>query len=160
MTVSRRPRDPGLDEDLWRRHRDELLRFATALVGPNDAHDVVADAFIRCTKAIGSVDVAKRRAYLYRAVSNQATSHHRASGRRWRRELATVVASAVPAPENFHDVRTAVMRLSVRQRAVVYFVYWQGAPITEAAATLGLSVSSARQHLERAHGQLRKALHG
>ena len=40
-----------IDEDLWRQHADELLRFATVLVGPTDAYDVVADVMLRAAPA-------------------------------------------------------------------------------------------------------------
>jgi RNA polymerase sigma factor (sigma-70 family) len=160
MSVSQRARDPEVSEELWRVHRDELLRFATTLVGPHDAYDVVTDAFVRCVKNIDRVPVENRRAYLHRAVANEAVSHHRSCGRRWRRDLAGIVSDVVPAEDSFADVRTALMELSVQQRAVVYFVYWQDAQLPQVATTLGMSLRTARQHLDRAHVKLRKALHG
>ncbi len=36
------------DGDVYRLHAHELVRFATVLVGPDDAPDVVANAFVRC----------------------------------------------------------------------------------------------------------------
>ena len=160
MIVSRNVCDPDLGEELWRLHRDELLCFATTLVGPDDAHDVVIDAFIRCVKTIHTVPAANRRAYLQRAVTNQAVSHHRSCGRRWRRDLAALVNPVMSHEDTFADVRTALMELSVQQRAVVYFVYWEDEQVPQVAITLGMSVRTVRQHLDRAHVKLRKALHG
>ena len=34
-------------EAAYRRHSDELIRYATVLVGPDDASDVVTDAMVR-----------------------------------------------------------------------------------------------------------------
>lgn len=42
-------------EDLYRRHVGELIHFATVLVGPVDAVDVVADAIV-ATIAAGTLD--------------------------------------------------------------------------------------------------------
>jgi hypothetical protein len=39
-------------EQLWRAHAGELIRYATLLVGPDDAADVVAAAFLQ-TATIG-----------------------------------------------------------------------------------------------------------
>jgi DNA-directed RNA polymerase specialized sigma24 family protein len=35
------------DEELYRKHADELTRFATGLVGPGEASDVVSAAVFR-----------------------------------------------------------------------------------------------------------------
>jgi hypothetical protein len=35
------------NEDIYRKHCEELVRFATGLVGPFDAHDVVTEACLR-----------------------------------------------------------------------------------------------------------------
>lgn len=43
---------------LWRAHAADLVRFATVLVGPADAHDIVVEAFLRGAARIelGAVD--------------------------------------------------------------------------------------------------------
>ena len=39
------------DEEIYRKHAGDLSRLAWMLVGANDAHDVLADAFINATEA-------------------------------------------------------------------------------------------------------------
>ena len=58
---------PTMDE-LWRAHAAELVGFATVLVGPADAHDIVVEAFLRSYGAVTTGRVTRPRAYLFRAV--------------------------------------------------------------------------------------------
>jgi len=62
--------------DAYRQHRIALIRFATVLVGPDDAHDVVSAAVVR---VLGSAptSLSHPRAYLYQAVANQARNFKR-----------------------------------------------------------------------------------
>ena len=50
-------------DELWRSHADELLRFATVLVGPTDAHDVVVEAFLKSVESMAPGGVTNHRAY-------------------------------------------------------------------------------------------------
>ena len=115
---------PPTDEQTYRQLAPELIRFATALVGPSDAADVMANAF---TKALASrhwSNVLNRRAYLYRAVHNEAHSHTRRRIRHRLRETSSSAQQTWELPGLRPDVRAAVLRLSVRQRAVIVLTYW------------------------------------
>ena len=112
------------DEEIYRKYADDLVRFATGLVGPFDAADVVTDACLRAFGAKGWREVANPRAYLYRSVLNQASSHHRATLRRRMREMRSALPEEVPMTETDLDVLAAVDRLSVQQRAAVILTYW------------------------------------
>lgn len=86
--VNRSKRESALTEkeEIDRKHIEELVRFATGLVGPFDAQDVVTDV---CLSAFGSSSwrtVANRRTYLYRSVVNHA--HRSTRRRRLREQLA------------------------------------------------------------------------
>lgn len=146
------------EEDLWREHADELLRFATVLVGPNDAYDVVADAMLRASGQASSPSVTNKRAYLFRAVANRATDQRRTQRRRWRRDLAAIGPATAAQPDDFADVRRAVADLTLSQRAVVYFTYWEDLPERAIAELLQLSPGTVHHTLERARATLRKAL--
>lgn len=150
-----RPPSP-LTEQLWRDHAPELMRYATVLVGPADAHDIVVDAFVRAVPKLSTV--ANRRAYLFRAVTSHAHDLRRSRERRWVRDLAAVGPASTAAPDTFVDVRRAVAELSLSQRSVVYFAYWQDLTEREIADTLGLSLGTVHRHLDRARTHLRKAL--
>lgn len=150
---------------LYERHADELMRFATSVAGPDNAADVVSIAFVG---ALGSPDwtrVDNQRAYLYRSVLNAARTSARSDGRRSRREdvaagrqvtaMPTVVG-ADPDP----DIWRAVSALSDRQRAVVYLTYWMDMTTEQIAALLDLSTGSVKKHLDRGRTALRNTLGG
>lgn len=157
-TVDVTSSDAVSDAELYRRHAPELVRFAAMLVG-DDAEDVVASAFARCMSADGWSGVRNRRAYLFRAVANEARTFQRSALRRQVREqrVATdgVVEVGVPRPEVWEAVDT----LSIRQRAVVYLTYWHDMSDVMVAEHLGIGPGSVRRHLARAKDTLRKVLH-
>src|SRR5262245_49594481 len=107
----------SVDEDLWRLHAAELLRFATVLVGPSDAYDIVADTMLRAAAHVNSPTVTNKRAYLFRAVANRAADQRRSQLRRWKRDLAAVGPASTSQPDDFRDVRRAVAGLTPMQRA-------------------------------------------
>ncbi|MEY4175888.1 MAG: hypothetical protein RI900_3053 [Actinomycetota bacterium] len=145
-------------ERLWRQYGEELVRFASVLVGPGDAHDVAVEAVLRASRRLGQVEETAHRAYLHRAVANQAKNWARSRSRRWRRDLAGVGPASTGASDPQLDVRRAVAALSVLQRAVVFLVYWADMTERDAAEFLGISPGSVRQHMVRARANLRKAL--
>lgn len=145
-------------DELWRSHADELLRFATVLVGPTDAHDIVVEAFLRSAESMAPGVVTNQRAYLFRAVVNHAHDLRRSRERRWARDLAAIGPASAAAPDTFIDVRRAVAELSVQQRAVVYFAYWEDLPERSIADLLQVAPGTVRRHLVRARFNLRKAL--
>ena len=146
------------DAELLGKYAEELTRFATGIVGPNEAPDVVSAAFLRCMVSRRWPTVTDRRAYLYRAVMNEARAARRSLTRRRQRErsaaLAEPVAYDAPSPE----VLEAVHRLSVRQRAVVVLTYWQDLEPASVARLLGVSEGAVRRHLARARAHLREHL--
>lgn len=146
------------DAELYRQHAPELVRFAAVLVG-DDAEDVVASAFARCMSAEGWAGVENHRAYLFRAVANEARSLQRSAVRRRVREQRVavdgIIEVGVPRPE----VWEAVESLSIRQRAVVYLTYWHDMSDVMVAEHLGIGSGSVRRHLARAKDTLRKVLH-
>jgi len=157
IAVEKPPSSNELDA-LWKRFGDELLRFATVLVGPTDAHDVTIDAFVRAASSSQHADVANQRAYLFRAVANQASNWRRSRQRRSARELRQLGPGTTTGPDSTIDVRRAVADLSVRQRAVVYLIYWEDRTPADVATMLQMSPSSVNQHLHRAKSHLQKAL--
>lgn len=146
------------NEDIYRKHSGELVRFATGLVGPFDAQDVVADACLRAFQSRQWPGVANRRAYLYRSVLNQARSHHRSTVRRRIREQAGAMPVAVtPSPIDI-DVLRAVDKLSMQQRASVFLTYWEDLKPGDVAGRLGISEGSVKRHLARARARLKELL--
>lgn len=141
----------------WHDHGPTVVRYATLLVGPNDAPDVVAIAFGKLTQPHreGMSDV---RSYWMRAVFTVAQDQHRSRRRRQVRDLHAVLPAATTMPETELDIRRAVASLSVQQRAVVYFTYWEDLDSTQIASLLGIDAATVRRHLSRARARLRKVL--
>ncbi|MGF1665912.1 MAG: RNA polymerase sigma factor [Acidimicrobiia bacterium] len=146
------------DEAIYRKHADELVRFATGLVGPFDAADVVADACMAAFRSSGWNGVSEQRAYLYRAVLNQARMHHRSTLRRRLREQRAAVRDTVSDREPDLDVLAAIERLSLQQRAVVMLTYWEDLPIDEVSRRLAISEGAVKKQLARARARLREWL--
>lgn len=149
------------DAELYERVAPELIRFATALVGRVDAPDVVSGAVVKVLATPGWAIVANRRAYLYRAVFNEAQTWMRRAGQRRVLEARAVRAATVDRwelPGVRPDVRAAVVALSVRQRAVIVLTYWADLDPRAVAERLGISEGSVRRHLARARARLREVL--
>lgn len=148
------------DSEVYRAHAVELTQYATVLVGPDDASDVVTDAVLAAFASPGWDAIANKRAYLYRAVLNHANSFHRSGARRRRREHLVSLRDAPRAvdPNPSIDAQRALRTLSPQQRAVVYLAYWVDVPPADIAALLGLSEGSVRKQLARGREQLRKVM--
>jgi RNA polymerase sigma factor (sigma-70 family) len=150
-------------EVAYRRHATELVRYATAMVGPHDAPDVVADAMVRVFATADLSGVDDVRAYLYRAVHHRVIDLERAGVRRRRRE-AGVAASRPRAvdddPAEAADARAALGALSVQQRTAVFMTYWCGLTPAEVARVLDTSEGTVRKQLARARARLREVLDG
>ena len=142
---------------LWRSHSTELLRYATLLVGPHDANDLVAGAFAKIgPSSLGQI--MNPRAYLFRVVANLAFDQRRSQKRRQVRDLHALLPTSGGAMDSQLDVRRAVAALSVQQRAVVYFAYWEDLDAPAIAEILDIAPGTVRRHLANARHRLRKEL--
>ena len=127
-------------------------------MGPGDAHDIAVEALLRAAPVAGGETVGNPRAYLMRSVANHANDLRRSRERRWRRDLAAVGPASTASPDTFLDVRRAVSSLSLAQRTVTYFVYWEDLSERDIAVLLQVAPGTVRRHLVRARTHLRKAL--
>jgi RNA polymerase sigma factor (sigma-70 family) len=148
-----------LDAEIYEKYADELVRFATFLVGPSDGPDLVSSAVLRVLSSHSAAPIRNWRAYLYRAVLNEARMRDRRLSRQERGAEFRLPTATSEAPEIESEVLEAVARLSSRQRAVVFLTYWDDLDPAAVATTLGLGEGSVRRHLARARGRLRKMLH-
>lgn len=150
--------DVETDEQLYAQLSPELIRYATALTGPADAPDVVADAVIACFGSRHWPTVTNKRAYLYRAVLNQAHTHGRSAERRLRRERRTSDRLEVAPAADSVDARRALAHLSPQQRAVVFLTYWEDRTPAHIADLLGVAEGTVRKQLARSREHLRRIL--
>ncbi len=150
-----------LDEtsvDAYAKHAQELTRFATGLVGPSDAQDVVADAMARLMTSRVWADARDQRVLMFRAVLFEARMFHRSRRRRLSREARASVREAYDMPDVEPRVAAAVARLSPQQRAVVFLTYWDDLDARTVADLLGVSEGTVRRQLGRARDRLREVL--
>jgi RNA polymerase sigma factor (sigma-70 family) len=146
------------DEDLFRSYAAELTRYANGLVGPFDAADVVADAWLKAISTANWDLVIDRRAYLYRTVLSVATDHHRSTLSRRLREVKVASPESFEAPLVDVDVLRAIDRLSIQQRAAVHLTYWNDLTTEEVAERMGVSAGTVKRHLSRAKKRLKEWL--
>ncbi len=143
----------------YEEHGQALIRFATMLVGPADAEDVVSEAVIRVLDVAEGRIIDHPKAYLFRTVSNTAKNHKRSSGRRQLRErlVSPPIGGGVPA-DLAPEVLEAVGRLSHQQRAVIFLTYWADLTPAAIADYLDIGEGSVRKQLARGRSKLAKVL--
>jgi DNA-directed RNA polymerase specialized sigma24 family protein len=143
------------DAEIYRGLCTELVRYATAIVGPDEAKDVVSTVVLRILAKHHLSDLDEPRPYLYRAVLNEARSSRRKSGRI---VVGLPALAADPPPSTDPDVVAAVRALPPRQRAATYLVYWMGCTIAQAATLMGTRPGTVGRYLHLARKHLRRAL--
>jgi RNA polymerase sigma factor (sigma-70 family) len=146
------------EDEAFRKYVDELMRFATVLVGPSHAEDVAVEGFMRAFRSPGWPGIQNHRAYLYRVVLNVARSRARGDLRRRRREAGIATGEAAWDQIVDFDVLRAVERLSVMQRAVVMLTYWEDLDGEAVGRRLGVSQGTVKRHLHRAKARLKEYL--
>ena len=147
-------------DELYDKHAEELIRYATALAGPSGAEDVFSAAFARCMERTDWSAVADPRAYLYRSVLNEARAQYRATQRRLRRDAAESanLRSEDTSPAVRSEVLDAMRRLGVRERAVVFLTYWADLTVADIAERVGTSERTVARELARARRSLEELL--
>jgi len=148
-------------EEIVRRYRRPLDRFAAAIVGGR-SEDVTQDAFSKALLALrGSEAEIELRPWLYRIVRNTALNDLRDRGP-LAEELAETMpgglsaAAVVEAREELRDLMERLGALPEPQRAALVMRELEGLSHEEIAAALGVSGGAARQAIFRARSALRE----
>lgn len=142
------------DEAIYRKHRDDLVRYAAALVGPANADDIVSTVVLRTLAHRPLDDLEDARPYLFRAVLNESRS---LLSRRPRPIL--IHAPELAEPELRFEVLAAVLELPAQQRAATYLVYWADLPISEVSNLMGIRPGTVKRYLFLARRSLNGILH-
>jgi RNA polymerase sigma factor (sigma-70 family) len=150
-------------EEIVRRYRRPLDRFAAAIVGGR-SEDVTQDAFSKALLALrGSEAEIELRPWLYRIVRNTALNDLR-DNPAMTEELSETIAGArsaaaeVEAREELTDLMERLRALPEPQRAALVMRELEGLSHEEIAAALGVSGGAARQAIYRARATLRNGL--
>lgn len=141
------------DETIYTKHKDDLIRYATVLVGSADAEDVLSTVLLRTLERRSLGDLDDARAYLFRAILNEARS--RARRDRVVQSVPVPPVDPVRLPEPDYEVAAALRLLPPRQLAAVYLVYWEDLTIKDAANTLGTSIGTVKRYLHLARRKLK-----
>ncbi|MEM8921904.1 MAG: RNA polymerase sigma factor [Actinomycetota bacterium] len=155
--------DDRSDEAVYAAYSSELVRFAAGIVGPDDAPDVVVEAFLRVARSSTWSRARDKRALWYRAVVFEARSWNRSTTRRHVREqrVAATVPTTVVEARRDDRVTEALAVLSSQQRAVVMLTYWADLDPPGVGRLLGISEGAVRKQLARARRKLKGELgHG
>lgn len=150
-------------EEIVRRYRKQLDRFAASIVGPR-SEDVTQDAFSKALLALrGSEQEIELRPWLYRIVRNTALNDLRdrpPAVEQLEESLAGGPSAAVEAErrEEIRDLMERLRALPEPQRAAIVMRELEGLSHEEIAAALGVSGGAARQTIHRARTSLRNGL--
>jgi RNA polymerase sigma-70 factor (ECF subfamily) len=142
------------DETIYRKNRDDLIRYTTVLVGPAEAEDVVSVVVLRVLAKRRLQDLEEPRAYLFRAVLNECKT--RLSRRR--AHLSITEVGGFPADNPQPHVIQAVLDLPPQQRAATYLVYWAGMTVAETADLMAIRPGTVKRYLHLARRNLKGVL--
>jgi RNA polymerase sigma factor (sigma-70 family) len=140
-------------------HREPVLSFLRAMVGPDAADDCFQETFIAALRAYPRMDGRHPRAWVMTIARRKAIDHHRSRARRPepRGELPEVASSDHPG-EGDYEVWSAVAELSPAQRAAVALRYAADLPYREIGAALEISEEAARRRVADGLKQLRRII--
>ena len=144
--------------EMYQKFIDEMTRFAASLSGPFVAAEVASDAVVRVLAGGRWHGVTDLRSYLFRSVLNEAKSTVRANDRRLRREAEFCRRELRRDAEVSPETLELLIKLTVRQRAVIYLTYWEDLDADAVAEALGLSRRTVERELSVARQRLKKGL--
>ena len=160
--------DHGAFDELAARVGPDLYRLAVAVIGPDGAADATQDALLRAWRELPALrDRDAFPAWTRRILVNRCRDIVRAQ--RGVRVLSLDLAPAIadgasvyvdhaPGVDRSTDLRRAVARLNVDQRAVVALHYQLDLPIRDVARTLSIPDGTAKSRLNAALAALRRSM--
>ena len=158
--------EPAAYRELAERYFPVSVRFAEKILGnPNDAEDVVQDAFCRIwTQAYKWKQQAKFSTWLYRVIFNACIDYKRKKTavlyhtmEMFEDKRPTVEDDIVERQTN-DRLYSAMQLLSVRERAAISLCYGEGISNAEAADILGIKTGALQVTLFRARQKLKEIL--
>jgi RNA polymerase sigma factor (sigma-70 family) len=146
------------ESDIYMSVRKDLMRYATALVGPDAADDVVSSVVVRALARPGGLGgLREPKQYLMKSILNETRSRHRRSARRPVVHADAPTSVACTGDDRVLDV---VASLPDRQRAAAFLVFYEEYTPTEAANLMDCRPATVRRYLHLARTKFREALDG
>lgn len=161
------------DEAAWqalvRNHQEAAFRLAYLFLGdPDQAEDIVQEAFIRAFHALPRFDLTRPfRPWLLSISANLARNHLRSAGRYltnlrrfWQDQPAPTLNPEAQAAQNWEAdlLWQAVRRLRFADQQVIYYRYFLDMPVEETAAALDIPEGTVKSRLHRAVTRLRQVI--
>lgn len=161
--------EQGMDALLL--HYGPLMRYIIApiLQNPQDREDCLSEVSMRVWEKIGQFDGEKGsfRAWLTAITRNTALNHARRASGSSAEELSESTPSPELSPEETllkkerqEALKTALSRLSYKDRLLFYRKYYYRQSTAQIAAELGMTERAVEGKLYRLKKQLRKSLGG
>ena len=161
--------EQGMDALLL--HYGPLMRYiiSSILQNPQDREDCLSEVSMRVWEKIGQFDGEKGsfRAWLTAITRNTALNHARRASGSSAEELSESTPSPDPTPEETllkkerqEALKTALSRLSYKDRLLFYRKYYYRQSTAQIAAELGMTERAVEGKLYRVKKQLRKSLGG
>lgn len=161
--------EQGMDALLL--HYGPLMRYIIApiLQNPQDREDCLSEVLMRVWEKIGQFDGEKGsfRAWLTAITRNTALNHARKASGSSAEELSESTPSPELSPEETllkkerqEALKTALSRLSYKDRLLFYRKYYYRQSTAQIAAELGMTERAVEGKLYRVKKQLRKSLGG
>jgi len=145
---------------LYERHASEALGFAYLLTGDRAlAEDLMQEAFVRASRRLAHLrDPDAFGAYLRRSIVNLANSYFRRRAMERRQLPRNRPAEEVvqPDPGDRLALRSAILRLPVRQRTALVLRYYEDLPEAEIAGLMRCPTGAVKQLIFRAMTALRR----
>ena len=147
------------DEAIYHSLAPRLMRYATVLVGPTDAEDVVSNVVAKAMHRHGSLSALEDAApYLMKSVLNEATGLRRSRARRKTVPAATVPDVAGGDRSSTLEIRELIDELPPKQRAAAYLVFFEENTAVEAARLLGTQPATVRRYVHLARQKIERAM--
>lgn len=164
-------------EELVKEHTGKIVGLAWRMVGNReDAEDLAQEAFLRLHRSLDDFRGESRiSTWLYRTTTRLAIDYLRRD--RIKRKVFFFRADndspdpvelasdplrnpgrELQSQEAMQSLRRSLQKLSARQQAIFTLRHYEGLPLKEIAAHLGLETGTVKAHLHRAVTQLRKDL--
>jgi RNA polymerase sigma factor (sigma-70 family) len=133
------------------------------------AADLTQETFLRYAQQPATSTVLQERAYLYRTARNLAIDHVRAKRRQQTQAVSHDSLAEIPenqpsledatdAKERLAKLHDLVERLPIRTRRIFILIRIEGYSYADAAALMGLSISSVQKHMNQALRSLARGL--
>lgn len=153
--------DPADVSDWFEAHAAPLVLYARQWLSGAIADDVVQEAFVRLMSQRRPPDNVK--AWLFRAVRNEAITQWRSSRRRQHREQARAADERWFEPGftdsiDAHAAAGLIHDLPAEQRESLVLRIWGGLTLAEIATITGAPVSTVFHHYQQALGAVRKRM--